>query len=447
MGYLLSYFALPTEENTRPVHAFLYYGLLAYCVSLFIKDAPVITNVLAAVILVASLFSHSPSSYFKRLFNSPVATGIIVFFLLNTVSALLSENKAGGVAVLQMRLPLLILPLAIALLPLGKRSVEKILLFYAAATTAASIAGFLHGAYMARQTGDTGYLYNDNLSWIIDKQAVYFAFYVTVALFIFIYHLLKKDKETQRLKMILWLSCGWLLFIMIMLASKTAIFSLALILMILLYTWMVRNRKILEGTIITIGIIAVSFLAVKVFPKISNRFKGLTEMSFTYDNPNAENHFNAEYDASKWNSTNTRVALWSCAWEVFRNNMAFGTGVGDRYDALMAKYKEKNFIYAHRTEKHTHNQYLEAAVSMGIAGLAAFLYCFVIGPLIFAKKHRNMLCACVTAALALCFLTENMLDRYMGEILIAFILPLTAALSVHPQAPPAVDPGSRTGTY
>lgn len=440
----LSYFLYSGEGYSGRAGAFLYYSTLLYIISLFIKDAPVITNIIAGILLLAAFITTPPSSYLTRLRASPVALGLILFFLLNVVSVLLSDNKAAGMAVLQMRLPLFILPLAIALVAFSERVWDKILLFYAFAVTVASLVGFFHGAYMAQLTHDSGYLYNDNICWIIDKQAVYFAFYVNVAILIFIQQLLGKDKLTYGLRRMIYFAVPWLMFIVVMLASKTAMISLVIILVVLIYVLLFRNRKIFEGVLLTLSIVIGSFLIVKMFPKVANRFEGLMETSFQFDNRNMENHFNAEYDESKWNSTNTRAALWICAMEIFYSNPVLGTGVGDRNDVLMEKYREKDFIYAYTTQKHTHNQYLDAAVSMGAVGLVAFLWCFVIFPLIYFSRKKYMLGICVSVALAISFLTENMLDRYMGEILIAFILPVIAA--ARKQQALDIVPGSPAGT-
>src|SRR5688500_16588701 len=111
---ILSYFIYPHGESAARGNKLLYYFLFAYIVSLFIKDAPVVTNVIAGALLFTALLTTPPSSYFTRLKASPVALGLIVFFILNAVSVLLSDNKSAGMAVLQMRLPLFILPLAIS---------------------------------------------------------------------------------------------------------------------------------------------------------------------------------------------------------------------------------------------------------------------------------------------------------------------------------------------
>ena len=65
---------------------------------------------------------------------------------------------------------------------------------------------------------------------------------------------------------------------------------------------------------------------------------------------------------------------------------------------------------------------------MGTLGLCVFLFVFFVYPFKLFLKHRQELAISVLVCLAICFLTENMLDRYQGEILIAFILPLVSKI-------------------
>ena len=156
-----------------------------------------------------------------------------------------------------------------------------------------------------------------------------------------------------------------------------------------------------------------------------NRFNGTTQINYQFDNKNVENHYNAEYDPAKWNGTNTRLAIWTCAYEIVKENPILGTGLGDRTTVLMDKYKEKHFLYAINTKKNTHNQYLDILISMGIIGLLLFLILYFIFPAYIYIKEKNYFALYILLVLAICMFTENMFDRYQGLILIPFILVLS----------------------
>lgn len=419
-------FFLPdTTEFSSKIKVILYYCILGYIVSLFLKDAPVVTNVLMVAIFILAWFSISPSDYIRYFSKNSINIGLILFFLLQVISVLfVSNDKTRGVSMLVLRLPLFVLPLALSLIDFDKHTWNKILLFYAVVTTLASLVGFGAGVYNAVAENDSGFLYNDNIATVVSKQAAYFSFYIGIAILIFIFLLQHNNVLIRNYRGLIFLCLSWLFFIIFMLASKTAMVSIAVISLYLITVNLVRKRKLLEVALILFTFIIGSIIVGKLFPKTLNRFYGVTQIDFQYDNQKNENHFNENYDQTKWNSTNTRVAIWKCAIEVWENHPLFGTGVGDVKEDLKTKYEEKKFWYALITEKNVHNQYLHVLVSMGIVGLIVFLVVFFIYPIRKFVKEKQFFAISVYLLMALCFLTENMFSRYQGVIIIGFILPL-----------------------
>ncbi|NTW31669.1 MAG: O-antigen ligase family protein [Bacteroidetes bacterium] len=424
---MFSFFAYGNSKSAKL--NILYYSILCYIASLFFKGIPAITNILMVWIFLLAVVNFKGKNYLSAFSENRVNIGIVLFIIYHFISLAFSVDKNAGMEVLSRRIPLLVLPAAFCLISFEAKAWYKLLIFYAFATTIASLAGFSYGVYLNLKFHDTGYLYNDNISaFLLGKQSVYFSFYVNCAIFIFTYFLLEKIDFVKKIKSLIIFSIIWLIFICFMLACKTAMLGLFIILLWTVTGYLIRKRKFFEIIIISFALVVAIFLAVKVSPKTLNRFKGITQTDFQYDNKNKENHFNAEYDESKWGSTNTRIAIWSCAIEVWKEHPVFGTGIGGRDAALNAKYKEKQFWYALSTEKHTHNQYLDIGISMGAVGEIIFLFLFLIYPLKIFLKQKQALAISIFAFLAICFFTENMLNRYQGEILIAFILPLVSKI-------------------
>jgi O-antigen ligase len=423
------YFLIEKNEVKRKINLVLYFLILAYIISLFLKDMPVITNVLMAFICLLSILSVSPANYLKQLSTDKISLGIVLFYLYQVISVLLSQDIQSGLAVLILRLPLLILPLSFCFIDFEKKIWDKILLFYAVTTTIASIIGFLFGVYRSIVEHDTGFLYNDNISVYIGKQSVYFAYYVAVAIIIFVVQLKEYPEAIQKYRPLIYFSIAWLLFIIFMLASRTTMFALLFVLTSYILVAIIRKRKFLEGMLLFFSLIIGVVIISKFFPKTLNRFKGTTEINYQFDNKNVENHFNAAYDSTKWNGTNTRAAIWHCAIEVWKEEPVFGTGLGDRTNALIKKYEENNFWYGFTTRKNTHSQYLDILLSMGVVGLLIFIITFFIFPIRKLIQQKNLFAVIVFALLACCFLTETMFDRYQGLIFIAFILPLSSKVA------------------
>ncbi|MBA3704804.1 MAG: O-antigen ligase family protein [Bacteroidetes bacterium] len=381
-----------------------------------------------ALIFLLSLISISSHNHPKSFFKGGISISIIIFFLYQLISILLSENLKDGFAILLLRLPLFILPLSFCFIEFEKKIWDKILLFYAVITTIASVIGFSYGIYISISEKDTGYMYNDGISEILGKQAVYFSFHIAVALMVFIIQGKEYPLIVQKYRPFIYSAIFWLLFILFMLASRVAMFGVLIIVSLYILKVSVEKRKFFEVILFAFSLVIGLVIISKVFPKTLNRFKGATEINFKYDNKNIENHFNEEYDASKWNGTNTRAAIWTCAIEIWKTQPILGTGLGDRNKSLMKKYKENKFWYALGSDKNTHNQYLDVLLSMGTVGLIVFVMCFFIYPLKVFLKEKQIFAISVYVLLTICFITENMLDRYQGLIFIAFILPLAAKI-------------------
>jgi O-antigen ligase len=267
---------------------------------------------------------------------------------------------------------------------------------------------------------------------LLGKQAVYFAFYVSAAIIIFIFQLNTSLSQKKSSNAWIYAAIIWLFFIIFMLASRAAMLSLLFILLIYLGSIILQQKKYMEGFILLFSLMIGSVILIKLFPKTLNRFKGTTETSFQFDNKNIENHFNGEFDSAKWNSSNTRAAIWTCAMEVWKAQPVLGTGIGDKNDMLRKKYEEKNFLYAISTNKNTHNQYLDVLMSMGIIGLVVFLICYFIYPFFIFYKRRQIFPVMLFLLLALCLSTENMFGRYQGIVLLALMLPLACKIEQPP---------------
>lgn len=428
-------FFLPekNEINNR-TQLFAYYALLIYIVSLFSEYIPVITNIAMVLVFGLSLslaFKKDAKRVFK---DSKVHWGIILFFLLQVISILASDNKNEGGRLLSTSVPFVLFAISFCFLDFSQKNWNRLLYFFAVATTIASLIGFGYGAYKAIITHDSGFIYNDNICFILGKQAVYFAFYVSAAIIIFIVQLTRGAEEGKSTSWI-YAALVWLFGIVFLLASRTAMFSLLLILCGYLGYTLIQKKKYMEMGLLLFSLVIGSVVLIKLFPKTLNRFKGTTETEYRFDNQNMENHFNADFDKNKWNSSNTRAAIWTCALEVWKQSPLIGTGLGDKTDALKKKYEEKEFRFAITTNKNTHNQYLDILMSMGIIGLAFFLCCYFIYPFYIFLQRRKHVGVMLFLLLALCLITENMFARYQGTMLLALLLPLVSKIETKRDEP------------
>ena len=118
-------------------------------------------------------------------------------------------------------------------------------------------------------------------------------------------------------------------------------------------------------------------------------------------------------------SDGQRIASLDLGWMVFKENIAFGSGIGDLKDELQVKYKKH---YPDLKPKLPHNQFLLFAASSGLVGLFVFLMAFLT-PFFYKKRYRFVLFATFYTILGLSFMFETTLSTAIGtSIYLIFLL-------------------------
>jgi O-antigen ligase len=380
-----------------------------------------------AAIFLMPWINVSPTHYKESFLKNKINLGLILFYLVQVISVLFSADKADGFDILRVRMSLFILPVAFCLIDFEQVTWRKILGFYVLIATVASVAGFIYGIYMAKINHNLGYLYNDNISWLLlGKQAAYFGLYVNVAIFSIVYLLNHTKEHKLNFTIFLYSSLVWLIFINYMLASKMTSISMIVVLVGISFWQTFSKKKVWQGLLLLGGFVVGIFVLYELFPTVMIRYEIIAKTNFKFDNTNGENHFDSGFNEKQWNSSSTRVALWQCGKEIWENKPILGTGLGDLRNALKTKYTEKNFWFALNTKRNLHSQYMDVLVSMGIVGLLVFIFVFILYPAKIFITKKQVFALSIFAFIALCMLTENIFDRYQGEVLIALILPLSA---------------------
>jgi O-antigen ligase len=297
---------------------------------------------------------------------------------------------------------------------------------YSFITTAAALVCLVSAFVVFRRLHETSYLYNDSLSDFVKIQSIYFALMINLAIFSYIYLLSKKEVIT-RYRTAVYAAVFFLLIIHFLLASRIAIIILYSALLVFAFYYIVKRRKILEGVTLITGLLIGSIVMVKLFPKTLNRFREMLFTEYTYTSSGVESHYDMEITADQWNGANIRLAIWSCGWELARQNPLFGAQLGDKKDRMMEIYRDRKFEFALKTKRNMHNNYLDVLCTFGIIGLTLFLLAYFILPSIACYRANDGLGIFIVAAFAFSLITETYLDRSLGCVLFGFFSSLIAA--------------------
>jgi O-antigen ligase len=394
--------------------------ILVFLTTLFLPWLK-LANILAAIFLAVYAFSLSSwKEKWESLKERKHLQWMLLFFVMVVVSVLFSSNFNRGLRYLDPRLPLAYFPVSIGVLHLRKEFKEKILLGFACLTTAIMLLCLGWGVYRSDFFTRPEFLYSDSLTDILKQQAIYISLLVNLSIYIFTYQILNK-KNSPKAWMIL--AVVFLFGMSYLLASRNLMLVLYVITIGFALYYIFRRKKYLEGAALILGLIIGVVLVFKFFPKTLNRFKELTYTQFDYKSMGKESHYNMEVTKDQWNGLNFRRAAWQCGWELFLTHPIKGVNIGDKKDALMEKYKEKDFQFALQTNKNVHNNYLDILYSMGLIGLTLFLVGWIVLPLIYARHYRDWLSILIILTFVSAWVTEIYFDRSLGGMLTGFFIP------------------------
>jgi O-antigen ligase len=405
----------------------LYFLLSAFFISLFLPNMPVVGNVAIGAIVLHSLFYSNLTEKRRKLRDRKAVWMMLLYFALTLVGAFLSVNRSEGVRIMVLRLPLLFFPLSIGVLFIRKELMLRVWLMFCVIVTAA--AGICLAAAIARwrASGDAGELYDDSLSFAVRRQSIYMALLVTLCVFGYI-RLLVAGMFGKRDRWWVWTVILFLLIFHFMLASRANIIFLYTTALAVILGWlMIARRNYLQGGLLIGALCGAALILVWGFPKTLNRFRELNYTDYRYDNHASESHYNSELKPEQWNGANIRLAVWNCAWTLAGRHWIFGVPLGDKQEALNEVYRERQFDFAVKSQRNTHDTYLDVLTDSGVVGLLIFLLGWVLIPLVSSYQAKDWLGVLIVLAFASAMITETYLQRSIGALMLGFFISLLCA--------------------
>ena len=189
----------------------------------------------------------------------------------------------------------------------------------------------------------------------------------------------------------------------------------------------ILNKK---GPIISLAVIGLFFIIKNKFnfkkivyiTPLFTLLVGLIVFIPRYEN---ENKFEEllEIGNNKNSSSGLRLQIYGCALQKIAKAPICGYGWGDVKTALRNCYAGKNSEELLKNNYNSHNQYLSILLSIGILGFIAFVY-YLFYIFKVSRQRNSQLLFFLTLYFCLNMLTENILEREDGVIVIAFFLNL-----------------------
>lgn len=216
---------------------------------------------------------------------------------------------------------------------------------------------------------------------------------------------------------------------LLLLSSKLIISGFVLYLLFF-FTRVIRNRRI---TILAICVLLLTIVGIfATVNPISSRFREIVEGDMTLISRSSFNQ------GTYFNGLQFRLLQWKNVAELLEENNALVLGLspGNAQEKLNDKYISKD-MYSGTVERgergflgyNTHNQFLEASLHLGLAGLTVFLF-MISGLFRLCISGRSIqLWFAVGMLIAFCF-TESLLETQYGLVVFTFF-PMFFYYSTH----------------
>ena len=125
--------------------------------------------------------------------------------------------------------------------------------------------------------------------------------------------------------------------------------------------------------------------------------------------------------ARPWGGKAIRVAIWKCSGDIIKSHWLTGVGTGDVQDSLQQAYEERKFYFASRYNRYNaHNQYIQSAISHGIAGSLLFALCIAVPLYQNRRNYSNNMYVLFLVLFAITAITESVLEINKGVVLYSF---------------------------
>lgn len=343
-------------------------------------------------------------------------------FLLLAISLLYSIDKKEGGDYLVRELPMLLFPLCFFIFtPVfkdGARVLHKTLSFFWLATVLMTLWVFfqywrLDLFHQFARASSFNLILRQTAEELTDKHADYLSIYLVFSIFIAAIRSLKKTAPLQRVLYALSIPLqGLLLFL---LAARSPVIALVIGSLIICF---LQIRRTVTRWVVLLGLTACFLAMIRLTPSIWSRIEEVRNTPLA--TPVGVYH----------NSTNIRVGIYKCTWELIREHPFAGIGVGSDRRMLTQCYAQFPTDVYQKTFYNTHNQYLNFWLLGGIISLLLFLASMVWQyRLSIIWKDYTFLFFLLLMTIS--FSTENILSRQAGIVFYYFFSCLLITTGLH----------------
>ena len=298
----------------------------------------------------------------RTFLSAPYCWGFSLLFLLPMLSGLWSEDRYQWLASLQVKLPLLFLPVAFsAPFQFSRRQwnlLALVFLLFVSLGVAWSI-----GHYLTDPEGVTqGYLRAKSLVTPLENDHVRFSWLVAMAIIPAIWMHRAYRGSAPFISVLSLAAAVLFVFYLHLLAARTGLISFYLGTLVLAVYWIRRTQTRIRGLLLLIACFVVPVVATLALPSLHNRLHYLRYESAWF---RKGAYLPGATDA-------VRILSWKAGWSVMMEQPITGTGFGDILKHTRAWYELHVPGMLESDRIYPSSEWLLYGVALGLPGFLLF---------------------------------------------------------------------------
>jgi hypothetical protein len=364
---------------------------------------------MGAFVVVSFLHTHIRSQC-RAFFWQPLLWGMSLLFFLPLISGLWSSDQQQWLSVMRIKLPLLLLPLAFAG-PLYFSNKQWAMIGY-------SFVGLVTAATiwcMFQYAGDidavnASYLKAKTMLTPLENDRVRFSWLVAIAVLLAGWMVRFRLGLSKLYRWMLIIVIIWLIIFLHLLAVRTGIFSLYIMLAGWIIYLLIKKKDRLQAIGVAIGLILLPVVAYFLFPSFNNRIKYIR---YDFDYFKQANYLPGSNDAM-------RVISIKAGWQVMNEHPLNGVGFGDVLNETIQQYNKDYPTMLSSDKILPGSEWMMYGSAVGWPGFIVFTAVMLIP--FFIKTSHRLLWWLLNATAAFSFLFDIGLEVQFGVFAWAFIV-------------------------
>jgi O-antigen ligase len=339
---------------------------------------------------------------------------LFIYYVLHVVGMSWTSDVDFGLFDLQVKLGLLLLPIAAAAVGMGRPDTLRASMLAFTAGTLIAVSLGVHKAWTCFTAEGLSNCFSQS-SLSHELHPSYTAWYTCWVIAYWGVQLIGGQVRERWSRMVLPVVLPVILVFTVMLASKSGIIGLGSILLLLIGAALYRLKGRVRILVLSASAVVIALGIWSQAALVSARMAAAWEA--------VEGAIDADpgiYTSTDGNAM--RLVAWLCSVERLQQ-APLGAGTGDIKHALMECYEEKNATEAAQRRLNSHSQFLQSAVALGWPGLVVTLL-VVLVPLVRGWRERDLLLVCFILLFMVNATVESVLEVQAGVVFFGLFLGL-----------------------